>query len=315
MATRITFFLVCFCSLALSQGVESQRKYKPGDLELFTEFIRSSGSVGVFKTHYHSDYVATDLYFDTPEQDVFNSGLSLRFRKRIISRDSAVYSFQLKTEMLTSDGVRTEVDEPELYFYEVVLPGYTNTLVHLLDSVFYYCGHQEQADRETGTRYIKLLSSWMEQKAEAPLAPFQKLKFLFPDLFTPVKIGSLFPVCMGESRRLRSHIYIDPANYNNQYGRLFKNPEAVKEKLDFFQTCETCIWVIESSLDSALFRSLLHDKASPHVIVEYEAECKYQFGETAVIMLNEFEQELEKEFHLQKTMDSKFRQSMLSFEN
>jgi hypothetical protein len=315
MDTRIILLVVfCFVNLHLqAQGVETQRKYTTDEVEPLFDFIVSSGELDVFKTKYHARYVYSDLYLDTPESDLAKNGLSLRFRKKKEGVDSVTYVFQLKTEMQSENGVRLEIDEPELDFYLLTFEGKEVSLAQLLDDLF-----EELALGETGIstpqsqKIIEAMSNWIIFKSGAPIAPFQKLRFLFPSLFTNDKIASLSPVIYGVSKRFRSHIYLD-VNGSNPYGIVAGRFTSGSEIPVFFQDHSSYVWLMESSVDSAVFYPVQKSSRAKITIVEYELENKFGADSISTMLMNDFEREMIDRFHLVNTMDSKFLQSVKTF--
>lgn len=312
MAIRISILFLLFALIGRTQNIETQRKYRSEKMSALVDFVIHSDSVSYFKTHFHQEIHTTDIYFDTPKEELFNLGLSLRFRRKKDDKNEYVYSLQLKTEMEKSDGVRVEVDEPELDFYVVVLPGYHHPLTYLLNDVFENC--LSFTSKKSDELKIPLeLSQWFSAKAFAPISPFQKLVSLYPEIFTEEKMSELTPVSLGQSKRFRSHIYIDLKTYHNEFGTLQFNPKSVSEKLVFFETNQSAVWTMESSLDSSIFFSLKNNQKESFNLVEYEVESKYHFGEIAVQLLNDFEKKLLDKFQIVSHQNSKFRQSMLFF--
>jgi hypothetical protein len=296
-----------------AQSVETQRKYTTDQIQPLFDFILSSGQVNVFKTKYHARYVYSDLYLDTPESDLAANGLSLRFRKKNEGVDSVTYVFQLKTEMQSENGIRLEIDEPELDFYILTFENNEISLAELLDDLFEELTHGEtRISTPKSQKIIETISNWIIFKAGAPIAPFQKLRFLFPALFTHDKIATLSPVVYGVSKRFRSHIYVD-SNDSNPYGLIAGRMNGGSEIPTFFQEHSSFIWLMESSIDSAVFYPVRKSVYPTITIVEYELENKFGVDSISTILMNDFEGELKSRFSLTNTLDSKYLQSVKTF--
>jgi hypothetical protein len=307
MATRhiILSVFILFVFMGFSQ-TEEQRKYEPKKLQELKSFVINSKRTDSLSTYFHSKDVYSDIYLDSPDFILLRSGFSLRFRKRISTDTPEItsYSFQLKSEMDSSNAIRMEVEESELFFYKVKTNEHWVSLSSVLDS-FFYCLENNHDSNVAA----KILTSWVSFKAGSAIAPFQKLLFL--KICDLNQIRSLRPVTYGKSTRCRSHIYID-----NQNVLLPSSlPNRVKaDKLPFYFINNTnLIWVLESSLDYSTFYPLIPSQTPMIELVEYEVESKHSDIQFSTSTLNMYERALIHLFEVVPTKNSKYKQAMLSF--
>ena len=298
----------------IAQGTEEQRKYGVPDPVAFSAFIKASGTAGGFSTFHHSEYTYMDIYLDTPDELLFQHGLSLRFRKRFLNDTLVTYGLQLKSEMASDTAVRMEVEEPELDFYQVKTAGGWKPLTEVLD-VYFDALAQGPVDFNSQeiVEAFALLQEWIRFKAGGVVTPFQRLLHLQLEGLDLKGVQSLKPVICGVEKRLRSHIYIDPKNAKAGEKSVPVNviPESLRPK--FFLEHPDYNWLLESSLDSAVFYPLFESKTPFVAIFEYETENKYFLPATGTLLLSQLEVELKSLFGLQPQSSSKYRTSMVGF--
>ncbi len=294
------------------QGVEEQRKYSVPDEKGLNAFITGSQSIAGFSTLHHSDLVYLDIYLDTPDHLLLNNQLSLRFRKRILAEDSVSYGMQLKSEMADVHGIRMEVEETEIDFYKLHTSSGWIPLTDALDLLFTQLEENRFDPNSDETKdAIMLIRSWIDFKSGSSITPFQKLLSLHIQALTPEKISQLTPVLCGIEKRVRSHIYID--TISALHTSVGNNRIAVSVTPDFFIANPSCNWIMESSLDSAVFYPLF-DAAKPAVhIYEYEVENKYFIPETGTQLMTDYEIALKNKYRLEIHADSKYKSSMEQF--
>lgn len=311
VAISLLFFLGI---QGFSQGTETQRKYGFEQTSGFTNFIQNSGEIDGFETFHHSDLTYFDLYFDTPDFDLAQKGYTLRMRKKEDGEGGFAYVFQLKSEMETTNGVRMEVEETELDFYYLLHAGLKIDLASFLDSLFDEMLQQkEKGSTDNYQLYLNELAVWIDFKAGAPLVPFQKLRFLMPELFSIDGIRKLRPVLIGQSIRSRSHVYLSAENSIKKTGEHLINQTIESEAPAFFKTNPTACWLFESSLDASTFYPLFPTVLKSIELWEFEVENKFPDIEKAGILMNEFEAGLKNKFGIYNTLNSKYLQSILVF--
>ncbi|MES2556111.1 MAG: hypothetical protein V4604_08170 [Bacteroidota bacterium] len=309
----VAFLFATFTS-TLAQGTEEQRKYGIPDPAIFSAFITASGTAGGFSTFHHSEYTYMDIYLDTPDELLFQHGLSLRFRKRFLNDTLVTYGLQLKSEMASDTAVRMEVEEPELDFYQVKTPDGWQPLTEVLD-VYFDALAQGPVDYQSPeiAKASALLQEWIRFKAGGVVTPFQRLLHLKLAGLDLKGVQSLKPVICGVEKRQRSHIYSDPANATAGWKPVPANvlPESLRPK--FFTEHPDYNWLLESSLDSAVFYPLFASKTPFVAIFEYETENKYCVPATGTQLLSQLEVELRNRFGLQPQSSSKYRRSIEGF--
>ena len=301
------FTLLLTATLAFSQ-TEEQRKYVFENNHEIENFILSSGTTEALSTHFHSEYTYYDIYLDTPDFLLLRTKLSLRFRKRITDdkKRPITYGFQLKSEMDSLNSVRMEIEETELDFYMVKSDTGWVPLPTLLDSLFeHYDKHPDQPESENIVKTIQLIESWIQFKAEGAIAPFQRLRHLG---FVIREIQSLRPVTCGKTIRRRSHIYAS-AEQSEQLN-LERNRKKTGDLPKFFKKNPGHNWLLESSLDLAVFYPLYTSKEHVARISEYEVENKFFQPEIGRQVLEIYEAELIAKFRAIPKMDSKYKQAM-----
>ena len=301
----LQLFLFIGALSAFSQ-TENQRKYLVKDYEGIKAFIQSSQATENLSTHFHSDATYYDLYLDTPDFLLLKNRMSLRLRKRITAKKKRgiTYTFQLKTEMDSLNGVRMEVEETELDFYLLKAGEEWISMSVLLDSIFYQIDQHPEAPLNPQTQEaFELITSWIQFKAGGAIAPFQKLLFLG---FSIEEIQSLRPMSSGRTRRLRSHIY-SSAEQSERLG--IKQNRVKRNKLSkFFKERPENNWLLESSLDQSTFVPLFATDIKKANITEYEVENKYYLDEVGKEIMDTYEKDLSARFGIFPKLDSKYRQ-------
>ncbi|HNA57903.1 MAG TPA: CYTH domain-containing protein, partial [Chitinophagales bacterium] len=84
MTCLLPYYIFC-------QATEEQSKLTGTDIDLVGELIVFDGQLGSLSVHRHDNYIYRDIYFDTPDFDLYNNGYSLRIRSRYFNADSIVY--------------------------------------------------------------------------------------------------------------------------------------------------------------------------------------------------------------------------------
>jgi hypothetical protein len=309
-----TLFSLLTLSLSLFAGVtEEQRKYVFDSITpQFKQFVRQ-GELSGMSTLFHSEYNYIDIYLDTDARALFNNSLSLRIRKRNFGNGIVEYGIQLKSEMKAQGDIRMEVEEDYLNFYNIVYKGRVIKLKDVLDTIFDRFKELrgiggDMSEDHILAREMDKLNTWLAFKLDAAVEPFQKLNRL-----TRIKksdLKTLKPVLIGESLRQRSHIYVNTRTSRS----LFDLGINTRSQIDIplILRAPYKIWVMESSLDTAVFYSLFLSRP-PKVIVEYEVENKYRPANLGTELMDRFERGLKKRFKAKVNLDSKYRQSMLYF--
>lgn len=295
-----------------SQETEEQRKYtlpKELDLKIMASKIERLNGIATF---FHSHYTYYDIYLDSPDFDLYKNGFSLRFRQRIINDSTATYSFQLKSEMLVEKQIRLEVEETELDFYRVQEGNSWIPISEVLNRIF---THFDQTNALSDTTFYKhnlsLLSTWIIQKAGAPITTFQKLKALNPEVFTTNLISSFEPILIGKSERIRGHVYLDSLSNQPELKNLPKNKLPINATAPFFIKNPSFNYVLESSIDHSVFYYISQPN-SIFEITEYEVENKYMDKLKGTQILNLYENELTNSLALKIELASKYKQSIRS---
>ncbi|MEM6800625.1 MAG: CYTH domain-containing protein [Bacteroidota bacterium] len=306
----LVLFTIAFTA-AFSQ-TENQRKYLVEDYKGVKAFIQSSQSTENLSTYFHSDATYYDLYLDTPDFLLLKNRMSLRLRKRIISKKKRgiTYAFQLKTEMDSLNGLRMEIEETELDFYLLKSGDEWIPMSVLLDSIFYQIDQHPEAPLNPQTKEaFELITFWIQFKAGGAIAPFQKLLYLG---FSLEEIQRLRPMSSGRTRRLRSHIYSSV----EQTERLGIRQNRVKRNKisKFFKEKPENNWLQESSLDQSTFVPLFSTEIKEVSITEYEVENKYYLEELGKELMDIYEKELSTRFNMSPKLDSKYRQLIQLFE-
>jgi hypothetical protein len=286
--------------MAQAQSIEEQRKYKLTNRAILLETLDSQNNLDGFQANYHSDYTYFDIYVDNANLDLYQNNLSLRFRKRDYSNGVVAYGFQLKNEMTEFGSIRMEVEEDELNFYKIKKGDNWVSLTEVLDSLFIEVENESlNFTSESFIRNLSLLNDWIAFKASAPISPFQKLRNLG---FDYPAIQDLRPVMIGSSHRARLSVYVNREKASKEL-RDILGPKNVSEM-------HQPIWVMECSLDSASFYSLLPNTKAMVTIIEFEVENKYTQREIGTKCMDYFEIRLSDLVGLEPYLDSKYRQGV-----
>lgn len=300
--------------MLLAQGTEEQRKYLIKDEKALLNFINSSGQLEGLSLFNHSQYTYFDLYLDTPDFDLYKNKLSLRFRKRVFSDTLVTYGLQLKSEMETFSSVRMEIEEKELGFYRVKTDKGWIELPKILDVIFSRIQNNNfDINSSEIQQALSSIQKWIQLNSESTISPFQKITFLKLTGLGPEKIATIKPVLVGSEKRIRSHIYIDPAKTIIELRNTPMNSLELSAVPDFFKKNNSFNWILETSVDSAVFYSLFKTNKSLVEIVEFEVENKYFLPEKGTEIMNLFEKNLKSNFQMENLMDSKYRQSIKKF--
>jgi hypothetical protein len=318
MGIRIVHIMACLIAFqSFGQGAEEQRKYRLS-LEESTDFYSSTvdGLNGLFLQS-HSSHVYYDLYFDTPDLKLYEEGYSLRFRKRIIDDSTITYGLQLKSEMTVLGEIRMEVEEKELDFYRMKENGEWVSITALLDGAFDNFETVEflPLDPEF-MRCMNLLTEWIFLKADAPIAPFQKLKAIDPELFTKKTIQSLVPYVVGVSERSRGHVFIIPTEETtDDLKSIPLNRIKHNERPLLFSEHPDWNWILETSLDRSRFRMVNEFNYPEIVLVEFEVENKYMDEAVGRSLMDRFEIDLLNTLGLEIELASKYKQVIRKYLN
>lgn len=309
MATKkivpiIYFFL--FLSNFVHGQTESERKFVFANYDSIALLIQKNGTLAEFGFQQHATYYYFDIYFETPDKLLQKHQVSLRLRIQFRpgTKDSLNYTFQLKTEMSYPGAPRLEMEERELYYYKLNHHGEEVVLQQVLQNF------QEEAKKTSPdfTKHKEIFSTWFKQKAGAPIAPFQGLRFLFPQVFTEQVIGTLMPICYGSTKRTRAHIYLNESL--SRYAGVRNKERALNEIPDFFLNQRSVIWLMELSFDQAEFHSI-EPNGKTCGFSELEVESK--FDETSLKqgnILAFFAETLLQNFKADEEIRSKFKQVM-----
>lgn len=306
---HIAFLLLAITSFGQT---EEQLKFSVSTPDEFKAFITSSPQIGELKSLYHSKNNYSDIYLDTPDQILLKNNLSLRFRKRIFddSLNTVTYSMQLKNEMTTTSSIRMEVEEPELDFYFIQNKGNKISLTTLLETIFsHYKANPTKQLSEGTTTAIALIEQWIIDKAEAPVAPFQKLRALKEIQLKEIK--NLKLVTCGSANRYRSHIYIDDetsARLNIPKNKIKSNKLPI-----YFLQNTTDNWLLETSFDKAVFYTIGKSPTKRVELVEYEVEQKHYDKTASKAIFELFKSEISQQYIITPKFDSKYKQMQLYF--
>ncbi|MFO0496246.1 MAG: hypothetical protein ACK50Y_11995 [Flavobacteriia bacterium] len=311
MASK-TYFILSFLFLikltfSHSQGIEDQRKYGVKNIDSFEVSLMKNPTIGGITLLHHSDDFYYDLYLDSPDFILNRNGFSLRFRKRISNENGISYSFQLKSEMLQVNGIRMEVEESDLYFYKLLQDTSVVNLTELIDPLFDF------SETKTLTveiqKSLETLKQWLIFKSNAPILPFQQLKFLNDALFNDATIGSFIPVLIGKSKRSRFHGVIDPEHSDSLHKATIRNQIAFNELPIKLQENIRLNWIFEASLDKSQFFPI---EQNPRTIelLEFEVENKFFISERGAELIDKFQKEAEINYNLTPVTKSKYAQAI-----
>lgn len=287
---------------------EEQRKYvQDKEDPAFLQFLRTGGKLGAYGVQSHGTYTYCDIYLDSPDFQIFENNLSLRFRKRDYGDGRIDYGMQLKSEMEEAGQIRVEVEEVELGLYRVLHKGRFVPLTQFLDVIFARLDAKGTPGSEL-EQAVAAVGQWLAFKQGAAIAPFQKLAFLRKQRGLSPEIKGLRPVLVGRSERQRLHIYVDGTP--DALGAAADRKRRGGEVPDFFAQHPAAVWTMESSFDRARFFPLQKAK-QPYVdVLEFEVENKFVDQAKGKAHLDAFEQVLLKSFALHTALASKYRQSV-----
>jgi hypothetical protein len=299
--------LVWFFGMSLLSGqTESQRKFVFSNYDSIAQLIETNGELGAFGFHQHATYFYFDIYFDTPDKLLQKQQVSMRMRiqYRPGSKDSLNYTFQLKTEMTHPGAPRLEMEESDLDIYRLIFQGKEIRLHQLLEA--FKEESQKSAVELNFSAHLTAFTAWFKQKSGAPIAPFQGLRFLFPKIFTEQVIAALEPVCFGEIRRTRAHVYLK--NPDDRLEGVKNKERSLNDLPSFFIANRQLIWLMELSLDRAIFYSIQNPEKSCSIS---ELELESKFDEKTLKqgnILAYFAETLLQNFKAEDEIRSKFKQ-------
>jgi len=193
---------------------------------------------------------------------------------------------QLKSEMLKHGDIRMEV---EIVFYKLVYKGETLRKKKVLDRVYpsfleinLFATLDIDISQDPQLALLtNQMNMWLSLKLDAAIEPFLKLNKI---TIKKEQLQKLSPKIIGQSKRARSHI---------------------RRKTDNAH-------VMETSFDDARFYSL-RSVAKPDQINEYEVENKFTPADQGRIYMDQFEKGIINKFNAKVNLDSKYRQTMLTF--
>lgn len=159
------------------------------------------------------------------------------------------------------------------------------------------------------------INSWIAFKVGSSIPPFQKLSHLNLPGLDSVGMKNISPVLFGSETRKRSDVYIDTENTNSFYKSIGMNQIAIADKSPFLQLNPTYNWILETSLDSAIFYPLIPTPVTQAVVYEFEVENKYFIPETGSKIMDQFEASLKKYFLCNNEIDSKYSRSLKIFQS
>jgi hypothetical protein len=310
---KIVTIIILLCSVSLFGGtLEEQRKYRLPKKSEFKTHILASQPLGNLNIHFHGTYQYADIYLDTPTKDLYKTNLSLRFRRRMTDSLVDGYDFQLKNELSDQNPIRMEIDEGDMAIYRVKLAADWVKLTDVLDLLFSYpLSEKTKIDSLKNKNALDALKLWIFQKVDAPIAPFQKLKRLYPKLFTTETLQSIAPSLIGFSSRHRCHVYYDGSDSLSSYFTFPKNRLKKDDSPTYFTDNPNAVWVLETSLDESTFYKLLeHPNYVGFNLSEYEVESKHVNKSIGAEFLAYFEKDLLEQFQLIPTKASKYKQSV-----
>lgn len=318
MGIRQTIYmLLALCCMAnglRAQNTEEQRKYTVTSPDSLAFVLDSSKYLEGFSFHKHAEVVYQDLYFDTPEFALYTNNLSLRFRKRYLGDGQISYSLQLKSEIENDTARRMEADEPELDFYKVKDGDNWVSLTDVLDVLFKQnIDHGLITKNEKTLHAISLIQQWIAFKADGIVKPFQKLARLnLPGLHVE-NLKGLQPVIYGSDKRIRLSAYINPQHTSATLGAIPLNQAIIEDRPGLFNDNYQYNYVIECSLDDAVFYAFSDSVHGKITLEEFEIENKYKPVHTGTVLMSHLSDALLGLGGLQLQPDSKYRQCVLHF--
>lgn len=320
MAIKKNLVIICILLVhsigMVAQGTEEQRKYKIGDKNTFVNFIQSSASLDGLSLYNHSQYTYYDIYLDTPEFDLYKNGYSFRFRKRVFNDTLITYGLQLKSEMKTDTSVRMEVEEKDLTLYKIKTKNGWVNLIDVIDELMAYLNSNSVDTKdEKFVTYCSYIQQWIEFKVGSTIVPFQRMMHLGNACLAKDKMKTLKPVLLGCEKRTRSHVYIDSTVCSADLKQIPHNGIEPALLPSFFKSHLEYNWVLETSLDAAVFYPIFKSGITKSEIFEFEVENKCTVPEMGTQLMSRFEKTLKKNFNVTNQIDSKYKQSIKLFLN
>jgi len=302
MGTKNTLLALCilFATNIYAQFQEIQVKFQWSDSVPTSDLVHMLEQVNNFSFVKGDTYQYYDIYLDTPEEHLYKSGLSLRLRKRVKSDSIPTYSMQLKSEATSDYDARVEVEEKELDFYRFLNKERDTIYVAaLLDTIFNSTHHNGKISGN-----LELLEMWLAQSVNSAITPFQYLYHHYPQEIQPAQLSRLKVKMVGVSRRQRGYVYVRSDQ--------FTGPKILPRDKDdipvFFQEHPQSIWLMETSLDSAVF--YLPFSAKKAIIKELEIELKYDENEWSINTFRNFQDTLLQSTGFTVIRESKYRQAL-----
>lgn len=291
---ELAILLKLFVAIVLPSAVyanktaENQRKY---EFTFKKEDFFKLKKVSDFQVFQHSNVVTEDIYFDTLDQKLRKSGLTLRIR-RAKKNEEFSYAIQLKTEKKVTDIPRQELDYGQLdsqEFDRIKIQSVVDLLLQKKES-------QKQ---------IEILQKWIVSKTDSTLLPFVFLKK------QGIKLSSIHATMQGYSERTRFFVYSDIDHKID--GLDYSKTKNKKDLPDFFKKDPKLIWLMEGSFDKSSFYRI-GSNALVGTVNELELENKIKPAKYGNKILDLFENELAKmgngEFKLIPKYKSKYLQML-----
>lgn len=294
--------MLFYTAVVQGQFEETQIKFQWSEIESPGHLKKQLDGLNGFQFEVGESYHYFDIYLDTPDELLFNSGFSLRLRKRIKSDFIPTYVMQLKSEAGGTKSTRVEVEEKELDFYRVL--NSDNEVVYLpeiLDSVFNSIEKSQDVSNQ-----FELLEKWLSNSVNASITPFQYLYHFNRTVFTPDKLASLEVRMIGSSKRQRGYICIQ----EDQFSGPLILPRSKDDTPLFFQENQDLVWLMETSLDSSVFYRVGSNQQA--TIRELEIELKYEGNQWGFEALEAYHEEVKKQMGLKEIRASKYRQAINS---
>lgn len=307
--TITTLFFAFTCTLFCPAQTELQFKYKIEDNSLLRDFLVTNPQWQNYGIEYHSVYVYSDIYLDTPDKLLYKNGYSLRFRRKKMLNDSITsYVMQLKSEMQGDSTGRLEVEEENLRIYSVCLADSTVSLVKHLDRFF--AANDSSWMNFPDSNSLFIIKSWLKSKSGGIILPIleieKRLKVIYPDF----DAGDLEIAFSGMEHRYRLHFYA--VNDTGKSNIIYESHRIRDDALPVFFTSNTTYsYLAEISFDNAVFWRNWKNFESEDVsipIKELEIENKYHDNEKGIKAIVWLENELKARYKLEVERNSKYRQ-------
>jgi hypothetical protein len=228
-----------------------------------------------------------NIYFSDKDAQLIQRGLGVRLRKVWKGQHPPQYVLQIKTEMEMPGDPRVEEEDRDLVQQKIE----GVSLISIIDRI---------AERKKISEIDRrLLSAWMERKAQSSMAPFQELRK------RSVASKVLTPVVIGFSHRQRYHVLVDRKGEVSDLILLQdteKNPLLIPP---VFASHPHWIWLMEASWDESKFYAY-DGLGEPFLIQELEIENKYRPREMGTKLMSRLEASLVPKFNFVLGRDSKF---------